>query len=115
MSSEKAKIGGGPWQKASSNCCSEPDLPNEPCPLHCGFKCFQSHRDPAPSSDRHGFRLPMALGRGDSGNTRLSPFSGLKKFPLPGKHVMLITKGVRIVLSDLIYKCSGPGDMNVSI
>lgn len=84
MSSEEAKIGGGPWQKASSNCCSEPDLPNEPCPLHCGFKCFQSHRDPAPSSGRHGFRLPMALGRGDSGNTRLYPFSG-KEVSLAGE------------------------------
>lgn len=38
LSSEEAEIGGGPWQKASSNCGSEPDLP------HCGFKCFQSHR-----------------------------------------------------------------------
>ena len=29
----------------------------------------------------------------------------VKKFPLPGKHVMLITKGVRIVLSGRRYEC----------
>lgn len=29
---------GGPWQKASSNCCSELDLPNESSLLRCGFK-----------------------------------------------------------------------------
>ena len=74
------------------------------------------------SSSRHGFRLSMAVGRGDSGNTRPSPFPGKElerkmEVSLIGGQVMLYNGG-RTGSSLGMARwslCSGPGDTNVSI